>query len=64
MLGSDYPIGNTGNAKQFFDQHININVVTVAKKLKLRLSDTLEWSENRSGDIVVKNIGTPVFKKG
>ena len=33
----------------------------VAKKLKLRLSDTLEWSENRSGDIVVKNIGTPVF---
>ena len=29
MLGSDYPLGNTGNAKQFFDQHININVVIV-----------------------------------
>ena len=28
-LGSDYPFGNTGNAKQFFEQNIDINVVIV-----------------------------------
>jgi len=28
-LGSGYPVGNTGNAKQFFEQNININVILV-----------------------------------
>ena len=35
----------------------------ITKKLKLRRTDVLEWVEDENGHVIVKNIGTPIFRK-
>ena len=50
-LGSGYPIGNTGNAQQFFDQNINVIIVDPANTNILYLASNIGIFRSTDGGL-------------